>query len=157
MWTEQLKTTSDEQEDLDFKERQKAQEWLKYIKDELYQGNEHQVNYELLNTANSINTLLQQQIEKWEIGIDRYTELADLMRSVVEKVQQAAKWTDLYAKNFNLAEEKRLLLELMWSILAKIWRQQEAAKVIQFSEEAISFYNAIGLGWLYQILLWKAL
>jgi hypothetical protein len=76
------------------------------------------------------------------------------MRDIVHEVHYGT--IDRPKNTFTLSEEKKLLLELMYSVLAKIWRQEQERIVWWYTQEAVWFFEKLGVSKLYAFLIAKA-
>lgn len=113
----------------------------------------HPFDIWLNQLTQAISGLLQKEETITKEQFERHPELLGLMQEVVRKSKS---WTDLYEESFSLTEEKKLLLDLMYSVLATIWRQEQERTVMWYSEEAITFFQKLKLWWLYEFLQRKA-
>jgi hypothetical protein len=138
---------------------EKKQKWdLEQLKKEFTElqthvDENHQFDVWLNQLTKTILNLLQKEEALTKEQFDRHPELITLMQEVVRQVKS---WNDIYKEVFTLSEEKKLLLDLMYNVLATIWRQEQERTVIWYTKEAVTFFQHIGLWSLYIFLEQKA-
>ncbi len=130
---------------------------LKELKDEFSLPQEKEAElYDaaLYQLTEKIWSLLEQQAAWNQENLANYPDLVKLMREIVHEVHYGK--IDRRENTFTLSEEKKLLLELMYSVLAKIWRQEQERIVRWYTQEAVSFFQKLWVSKLYAFLVAKA-
>lgn len=131
---------------------------LRKLKEETNQEGRESLSQQTDEQLQKLNELMGNLLVKQEGSLQEqlkyYPVLVELMRTLVKEVKY---WKDdIYREAYTLSEEKRLLIELMYSVLAKIGRINQAQEVILDLAHAKPFFEQIGFGKLYAFLVQKA-
>lgn len=152
MWEEFVQETKEFHESDDFLLLRRDLEVLKWNllqpKTSVEQDNDNKIN----ELSERVTLLLASEWKERQLA--DYPELIVLMREIVAWVHFHQQ--DRYKEGFTLSEEKQLLLELMYGVLAHIWRQQQEQLVVSYAKQAEQFYTALGVWNIYRFLKERA-
>ena len=100
----------------------------------------------LIDLTERISSLIDSKESLATAELTKHTDLINLMREVVKKASVSE---DMTASTFDLKTEKRLLISLMYSVLADLGRKQAEKTVVEYIEQAKTFFSNLGLSKLY--------